>query len=39
METTFVSMVESRSTQADILLANLVLGMRWNGPLCLGIEL
>ena len=38
-ETTFVSMVESRSTQADILLANLVLGMCWKGPLCLGIEL
>ena len=38
-ETTFVSMVESRSTQADILLANLVLGMCWKGPMCLGIEL
>ena len=38
-ETKFVSMVESRSTQAGILLANLVLGMGWKGPLCLGIEL
>lgn len=38
-ETAFASMVESRSTETGIFMGNLVLGMAWKGPLCLGIEL
>lgn len=35
----FASMVESRSTEVEIFLANLVMELEWKGRLCLGIEL
>ena len=38
-ETKFASMVEARSTDTEIFVANLVQGLRWQGALCLGIEL
>lgn len=38
-QTKFASMVESRRTEAEIFLANLVIGLEWKGAMCLGIEL